>query len=137
MVHAYFAWRIKIVTRNIWIPAFIMAAAVISCYGGLATAVSVQASKSYAKLDRFDPNVAIWLISTAICDTIIAVTLTWHMKTQSDLSMDDRFEQLTKRSYNAKWSSYCGLVNCGSRCVPGGDSAERRNANTLAVKVRR
>lgn len=47
--------------------------------GGLAVAVAIRYVKLFADFYKFDQVGTIWLISTAVCDTAIAISLTWHL----------------------------------------------------------
>ncbi|THG93699.1 hypothetical protein EW026_g7605 [Hermanssonia centrifuga] len=80
MVQLFFAWRVKVLTGNIWITGLIVVTAIVSCCGGLGVAIAIHFVKLFENFYKFDQIGTIWLISTAVCDTAIALTLTWHLK---------------------------------------------------------
>ncbi|EKM51210.1 uncharacterized protein PHACADRAFT_200032 [Phanerochaete carnosa HHB-10118-sp] len=79
-VQLFYAWRVKVLMKSWWVASLIIVTAVISCCGGLGVAIAVVWVQHYSDFSKFDQTGAIWLVSTAVCDTTIAVALTWHLR---------------------------------------------------------
>ena len=47
--------------------------------GGLGVAIAIHFVKYYTNFYKFDQIGTVWLISTAVCDSAIAISLTWHL----------------------------------------------------------
>ncbi|KAJ7919623.1 hypothetical protein B0H13DRAFT_1988434 [Mycena leptocephala] len=78
----FFAWRISIIGHTLFIPALIVAIAMIQFGAGIWTGVEIVRAGKFSLLDfnRLKPPVA-WLASTAACDLIIvAATVFFIMK---------------------------------------------------------
>ncbi|KAI0084369.1 hypothetical protein BDY19DRAFT_534895 [Irpex rosettiformis] len=76
----FFAWRVAVLTRNMWITALIVITAIVSMLGGLGVAIAITFVKFYKDFGKFDQVGAVWLVSTAVCDVTIASTLTWYLR---------------------------------------------------------
>ncbi|GJE93552.1 hypothetical protein PsYK624_097110 [Phanerochaete sordida] len=79
-VQLFFAWRVRVLTNSWWITSLILVTAFVSCCGGLGVAIAIHFVKYYENFDKFDQVGTIWLISTAVCDSAIAISLTWHLR---------------------------------------------------------
>lgn len=79
-VQLFFAWRVRVLTNNLWVTGLIVVTAVISCCGGLGVAIAIHFVKYYTNFEKFNQTGTIWLISTALCDSAIAIALTWHLR---------------------------------------------------------
>ncbi|EKM51209.1 uncharacterized protein PHACADRAFT_213079 [Phanerochaete carnosa HHB-10118-sp] len=80
LVQLFFAWRLKVLTNNWWITGLVVLTAIASCCGGLGTAIAIHFVKQYKNFYKFDSIVAVWLASMAVCDTVIAIAMTWRLK---------------------------------------------------------
>jgi len=80
LVQLFFSWRVKILTGNNWIVAFIVACAVAGGLGGLATAVAVGIVPQFTNFQRFQVVVIIWLAAECVGDIIITTALVWHLR---------------------------------------------------------
>ncbi|TFK48692.1 hypothetical protein OE88DRAFT_489007 [Heliocybe sulcata] len=80
LVQFFFAWRIKVLTQSWWLVILVMIAASGGLLGGLGTAIGVTIVPHFAEFQKFQPIVIVWLISNAICDLIITISLTWHLR---------------------------------------------------------
>lgn len=45
----------------------------------MGVAIAIRFVKFYSDFNKFDQIGIVWLISTAVCDTTIALALTWHL----------------------------------------------------------
>ncbi|EKM51211.1 uncharacterized protein PHACADRAFT_177877 [Phanerochaete carnosa HHB-10118-sp] len=78
-VQLFFAWRVQVLTNSWCVTGLVVLTAVVSCCGGLDAAVTIHHVKYYSNFYKLDPAVTVWLISTAFCDSAIAIALTWHL----------------------------------------------------------
>ncbi|KAJ3537853.1 hypothetical protein NM688_g6611 [Phlebia brevispora] len=97
-VQMFFAWRVKVLTGNIWITIIVITTAFISLCGGLGTAIAIPWVGRYSLFYRFDQVATVWLIATAICDTVIALSLTWYLRKHKTgvTSTDDILDKLSR-----------------------------------------
>jgi len=79
-VQLFFAWRVKIVTNNIWAVLLIIACAVINMLASVGTAIAVGIIPVFTEFVRFEVIVIIWLVSAAVADVCITLVLTFHLQ---------------------------------------------------------
>lgn len=79
MVQGFYAWRILRLTQNYWLVAAVLVPSIAGGLGGIGTAIGVAIRPEFAGLQSLEPIVLTWLAGAAISDTIIAVTLVWHL----------------------------------------------------------
>lgn len=80
LVQSFFAWRILKLTRNYWLVGTVMVTALVGGLSGIGTAIGVAMLPQFAGLQRLKVIVILWLVGTAVCDVIITVALTWHLR---------------------------------------------------------
>ncbi|KAJ3531231.1 hypothetical protein NM688_g7603 [Phlebia brevispora] len=80
MSQLFFAWRVKVLTNNVWVVALIIFSAFGSGLGGIGTAIAIHFVPEFVDFQKFKVVVIIWLISAAVCDSAIAASLTWHLR---------------------------------------------------------
>ncbi|THG96891.1 hypothetical protein EW026_g5025 [Hermanssonia centrifuga] len=82
VVQVFFAWRIKILTKNWIIFSVIVAGALMTCVGGLVFAASFATFPSVLSLAT-EPSArtmaAIWLVPAAVDDVLITATLSFYL----------------------------------------------------------
>jgi len=78
-VQLFFAWRVKKLTRNIWMTAFIVIFAVVDILAGIGTAIAVTMIPDYIHFQRFEVIVIIWLVSAILADIAITSCLVWNL----------------------------------------------------------
>ncbi|KAI0685098.1 hypothetical protein BC835DRAFT_1291038 [Cytidiella melzeri] len=76
----FFAWRVAVLTRNMWITSFIVITSIVSMLGGLGVAIAIHYVKYFQDFHKFDQVGSIWLVSTAVCDVAISGSLTWYLR---------------------------------------------------------
>jgi len=80
VVQLFFAWRVKVVTGNIWAVSLIVAMSVTTCLGGIGTAIATDMIVEFVDFMKFKVIVIIWLVASAVADVAIAVALTFHLQ---------------------------------------------------------
>lgn len=53
--------------------------------GGIGVGIALTYVRNYVDFHKFNQVGTIWLISTAVCDLLIACTLTWHLVSEGVL----------------------------------------------------
>jgi len=79
-VQLFFAWRVKVVTGNIWAVILIAACAIINMLSSVGTSVAVGMIPVFTEFVRFKVIVIMWLVSAAVADVCITVSLTHHLQ---------------------------------------------------------
>ncbi|KAF7376928.1 hypothetical protein MSAN_00110600 [Mycena sanguinolenta] len=74
-VQLFIAWRILVVTRSYVLPGLIFILAMVSLAGGVATTIVVSIHPAFASFSHFRTEVAIWLISSTVCDIVLTASL--------------------------------------------------------------
>ncbi|KZP16274.1 hypothetical protein FIBSPDRAFT_690818, partial [Athelia psychrophila] len=80
MVQCFFAWRIQIITRKKWLTTVIVFCACVTVCGGIGSGIVGLLVPSYAVLAKFKQIQIIWLISAAVGDIVITISLTYHLR---------------------------------------------------------
>lgn len=80
IVQIFFAWRVKVLINNNILVLFIMTMATIALLGGVGAAIYAHFVPRFDQFSKFQWLVTIWLICTAVCDTTITISLTWHLR---------------------------------------------------------
>jgi len=74
-VQVFMAWRIGVLTKNRIVPAIIVVLAIVSFLGGVATTIAVSIFSQFAQFQIFRAAPITWLVSTAVVDVMITITL--------------------------------------------------------------
>ena len=91
-IQMFFAWRIKLLTKSTWIPAFVVFLSIVSlgesifCVlmrlptasrpaGGIWTAVQIATVKVFARKPELHNPALLWFLSSCIADIVIAFSL--------------------------------------------------------------
>ncbi|KAI0726468.1 hypothetical protein C8Q72DRAFT_526455 [Fomitopsis betulina] len=79
-VQMFFAWRVKVLTGKL--PAVILIAFCSLCQwcGGIGTAIAVGMIPEFTHFQKFELIVIVWLAFSAVADTVIAISLVWHLR---------------------------------------------------------
>ncbi|KAI0089826.1 hypothetical protein BDY19DRAFT_941020 [Irpex rosettiformis] len=80
IVQLFFAWRVKALTNNMWMVSIIVVTAMASIFGGLGTSIAIHMIPRWDEFHKFQVVVIVWLICAAVCDILITVSLTWHLR---------------------------------------------------------
>ncbi|KAG6373662.1 hypothetical protein JVT61DRAFT_6328 [Boletus reticuloceps] len=74
-VQLFIAWRVKIMSKSIVLPAIISLFAIASFAGGIATSVSVARSNEYPLFSKNLGAMTTWLVSSAAANVVITASL--------------------------------------------------------------
>ncbi|KIK58963.1 hypothetical protein GYMLUDRAFT_262278 [Collybiopsis luxurians FD-317 M1] len=85
-VQAFQGWRIHKLTESNLIFAFIILTAFASLTAGFTTTVLVALHPFFNQLQMFELGFLIWLAVSALVDILIAVSLSWFVLRQKELS---------------------------------------------------
>ncbi|VDC00698.1 unnamed protein product [Peniophora sp. CBMAI 1063] len=80
MVQVFFAWRVKVLTGNVWVAILLYLGAVISGLGGVAVSIAIGIVPNWLEFQRFEAPVIVWLVTSALVDTTITGFLTYHLR---------------------------------------------------------
>ncbi|KAJ7121970.1 hypothetical protein C8R43DRAFT_49358 [Mycena crocata] len=83
-IQFFTAWRISVITGSIVLPMLISLLSIISFGGGLLVTVFASIRNQFQEFQSFSGAVILWLVSSAVCDVLIAIVLTyslWSRKT--------------------------------------------------------
>jgi len=75
-VHSFFCWRIWALGKNVILPAIIVAISLAQCVSPFYTGVQSSLIADFSKLKNLTSYIIIWLGGSALCDTMIAVSMT-------------------------------------------------------------
>ncbi|KAI0795318.1 hypothetical protein BC629DRAFT_1592810 [Irpex lacteus] len=80
MVQSFFAWRVKVLTNNWPLVAFISCCSIAQWCGGLGTSIACGIVPEFIHFQNFKVIVIIWLAFSATADTVITGALVWHLR---------------------------------------------------------
>jgi hypothetical protein len=97
-VQLFFAWRIKLLTRNMTVFTIIVICSGVQFFAGLATAVACSIITHFVEFQKFQVVVILWLAFSALADVIIAVAMTVHLRNQKTgfAFTDDLIDRITR-----------------------------------------
>ncbi|KAI0771217.1 hypothetical protein BD413DRAFT_65351 [Trametes elegans] len=81
LVQLFFAWRVKVLTSNWYAVVLIALCAVAQFCGGLGTSIAIGMVPQFTHFQEFQVVVIIWLAFSAVADTLITISLVWHLRT--------------------------------------------------------
>ncbi|KAF7334632.1 hypothetical protein MVEN_02293600 [Mycena venus] len=91
----FMAWRIRQVTKSNWLAGIVALLAFTSLVGGVGATIGVATHREFARFRLVEPQLTIWLTSTAFADlfiTALLVNFLWvhktGFKTQTDSVTD-------------------------------------------------
>ena len=127
----------RVLTNNLWVTGLIILTAIVSCCecnaslasvysagshklagGGLGVAIAIHFVKYYTNFDKFNQTGTIWLISTALCDSAIAIALTWHLVRYAALTINIGVLTLPKRRHKTGFQHTDDVLNKIIRRMP-------------------
>ncbi|KAJ8085032.1 hypothetical protein PM082_003810 [Marasmius tenuissimus] len=88
IIQFYYAWRVWMLSRSKYIPLMICVLSLFQLAGGLWAGILGSGIKNFSQTrDRTQVPITIWLIGTAVCDILIAVSmLRWLFTNRSDFA---------------------------------------------------
>ncbi|KAF7290274.1 hypothetical protein MIND_01341200 [Mycena indigotica] len=79
VVQAFYCWRIYFIRQTILVPLGIFLISIAQCVGGIATAVKAHRLGRLSLIPTEVFEQTLWLVSGAVADVAIAVTLAWAL----------------------------------------------------------
>ncbi|THH27351.1 hypothetical protein EUX98_g6838 [Antrodiella citrinella] len=79
-VQLFYAWRIHVLLRNVWIVSMVVITSLVAGFSGVGTAIAVSIRPDFAGFQHLKVIVIIWLVGSAVCDILIAMTLLIHLR---------------------------------------------------------
>ncbi|KAJ7022393.1 hypothetical protein C8F04DRAFT_1240790 [Mycena alexandri] len=80
----FLAWRIRRVTKSNWLSGLVALLSFLSLVGGVGATIGVALNPEFAKFHLVEPEITLWLTSTAFADLFITaflVNFLWSNKT--------------------------------------------------------
>ncbi|KAK0207146.1 hypothetical protein DFS33DRAFT_647100 [Desarmillaria ectypa] len=115
MVQLFFAWRVKVLTNNLWLVAIVAACALAGTGAAIATSFEVGKTPEFVEFRNFKVVVIIWLAAECLSDILISGILVWQLwkrrKTgfQSTDELVDRIIRLTVQT--GLITSICAIID--------------------------
>jgi hypothetical protein len=79
-VQLFFAWRVKVLTGNIWLVSVIAACAIGNCLCAIGASIAGSIITNFLEFQKFKAVVTTWLVCAAVADVIITFSLVWHLR---------------------------------------------------------
>jgi len=77
IVQTFFCYRIKILQKSWWLPLTIFCISIAGFVGAMAVGIKTFQSGDLTKLGTFKWEFSLWLASSALSDTVIAIVMTY------------------------------------------------------------
>ncbi|KAK0198139.1 hypothetical protein F5146DRAFT_1131147 [Armillaria mellea] len=78
-VQIFFAWRVKILTSNLWLVAVVVATAMAGAIGAIASSVEAVSIRSFLRFQEIKAWVILWLVGACAADILITAILVRHL----------------------------------------------------------
>ncbi|PBK77539.1 hypothetical protein ARMSODRAFT_1012693 [Armillaria solidipes] len=78
-VQMFFAWRVKILTSNLWLVGVVVATAMAGAIGAIASSVESVSIASFLRFQEIKAWVILWLVGACAADILITAILVWHL----------------------------------------------------------
>ncbi|KAJ7666272.1 hypothetical protein DFH06DRAFT_1323402 [Mycena polygramma] len=75
LVQGFYAWRVKVLTGNVWLALFVAACSLTGLAGGIATTVEVCLVPHFSDFIHFKSTVIVWLAAECMADVLITIIL--------------------------------------------------------------
>ncbi|KAK0202932.1 hypothetical protein DFS33DRAFT_1343735 [Desarmillaria ectypa] len=79
-VQLFFAWRVKILTSNIWLVAIVCVTALAGTIGSIGSTVAALKIGTFLHFQDIKDWVILWLVATCAADVLITIILVWYLK---------------------------------------------------------
>ncbi|KIN97279.1 hypothetical protein M404DRAFT_160698, partial [Pisolithus tinctorius Marx 270] len=80
VVQHFFAWRVYMMTKKVFIVLAIILCSLVNLAGSLGATIRVAVNPNLSELPRLAVEVTMWLVGAVLADMIIAVSLVWHLR---------------------------------------------------------
>ncbi|KAJ7271096.1 hypothetical protein C8J57DRAFT_1320705 [Mycena rebaudengoi] len=115
MVQLFYAFRIRTLKKgNFWIVVLIVICALTNAFGGLASAAAVAFVPQFSHFQEFQIPVICWLMSAAVGDVIITLTLVLFFKSHRTgcTATDTRVDQIIRLTIQTGMiTSLCSVID--------------------------
>ena len=78
-VQLFFAWRIHVITKNMFVVSAVVLLSVASVLGSVGTTIGNRIVPQFDQFQKFEFTVVIWLAGAACADMLIATALVMHL----------------------------------------------------------
>ncbi|KAI0918890.1 hypothetical protein AcV5_001953 [Taiwanofungus camphoratus] len=78
--HVFFARRIYLMTKNIYIAALIVCLGLMTMGGALSVSIKFLQIPNFASLNKLKAAVILWLLPSTLGDIVITVSISWHLR---------------------------------------------------------
>ncbi|KAJ8689748.1 hypothetical protein PTI98_012618 [Pleurotus ostreatus] len=78
-VQLFFAWRVKVLTGNIWLVSLITITSISSGLCAIGAAAATEWVPQFINFQKFEVVVIIWLAGSAVSDVVITAAMTWYL----------------------------------------------------------
>ncbi|KAF8125656.1 hypothetical protein K438DRAFT_1891785 [Mycena galopus ATCC 62051] len=75
----FYAWRVKVLTANLWFTLLVVGCALAGLAGGIATTIEVLLTPEFSEFAHFKSTVIVWLGAECIADILITFFLVKHL----------------------------------------------------------
>lgn len=79
-VQLFFAWRVKILTSNIWMVGLVVATALAGTVGAIGSSAESVKAGTFVKFQEIKSWVILWLVGACVADILITGILVWHLR---------------------------------------------------------
>ncbi|KAL4080926.1 hypothetical protein J3A83DRAFT_4424872 [Scleroderma citrinum] len=113
-VQLFFAWRIYVLSKNLFVVAIVVLLSLAGILGSIGTTIAVTIIPQFIKFQKFEVIVIIWLAGSACADVIIASALVLYLRNRRDAfpgtnDVIDRVIRLTMQT--GLITSMCAVID--------------------------
>ncbi|KAJ7731677.1 hypothetical protein DFH07DRAFT_945119, partial [Mycena maculata] len=97
-IQLFTAWRISIITGSVALPLLVSVLSAASLGGGVLVTAFVTIRNQFQEFQSFSAEIIFWLTSSALCDVMIAVILTYSLWTRKTgfTAMDGQINRIIR-----------------------------------------
>ncbi|KAI6012244.1 hypothetical protein EDC04DRAFT_742096 [Pisolithus marmoratus] len=84
-VQHFFAWRVYVLTKNVFAVAAIVLCSLASVAGCLAATINSATNANLSVVLRLESELMAWLVGSVLADSVVAVSLVWYLEKRKHL----------------------------------------------------
>ncbi|SJL02685.1 uncharacterized protein ARMOST_06019 [Armillaria ostoyae] len=112
MVQLFFAWRVKVLTNNLWLVAIVAVCALAGTGSAIATSFEVGNTPEFVKFQDFKVVVIIWLAAECVSDILISGILVWQLRKTGFQSTDELVDRIIRLTVQTGLiTSICAIID--------------------------
>ncbi|KAK0447637.1 hypothetical protein EV421DRAFT_1889562 [Armillaria borealis] len=112
MVQLFFAWRVKVLTNNLWLVAIVAVCALAGTGAAIATSFEVGNTPEFVKFQDFKVVVIIWLAAECVSDILISGILVWQLRKTGFQSTDELVDRIIRLTVQTGLiTSICAIID--------------------------